>query len=85
MKWFGKRKKKRIVLCPSCKKPTLKPATNVSGWLDATLYRCTNPSCNYVGRFYIEVDIDEIKSQQDDGVKNNSSEKDNEKEVRDES
>jgi len=44
------------MLCPKCKQPTLKQATNISGWLDSSLYKCTDPDCGYVGRLYITID-----------------------------
>jgi hypothetical protein len=49
---------KTVKLCPKCKQATLKPAMNVSGWLAPDLLECTN--CNYVGAFYIEVDVDDL-------------------------
>jgi len=45
-----------IRLCPKCKKPTLKNATNVSGWLAPDMFACKDDKCGYVGRIYIEVD-----------------------------
>ncbi|MHA1294796.1 MAG: hypothetical protein ACTSQJ_19325 [Promethearchaeota archaeon] len=44
----------KIRLCPKCKEPKLKSATNVSGWLAPDLYECTN--CKYIGAFYLEID-----------------------------
>ncbi|MGV9197622.1 MAG: hypothetical protein ACOC44_07365 [Promethearchaeia archaeon] len=44
-----------LKICPKCKKPTLKQATNVSGWLAPEMYECTN--CNYVGALYLEVEL----------------------------
>lgn len=52
---------KEIKICPKCKKPTLKQATNVSGWLDRSVYICKDPSCGYSGRFYIIIDPDELE------------------------
>ena len=49
------------MLCPKCKKPTLRNATNVSGWLTPDLYECSNQDCNYIGRVYIEVDPNDFK------------------------
>ncbi len=43
-----------IRICPNCKKPKLKSAVNVSGWLGAEFFVCTN--CFYTGIFYIVVD-----------------------------
>ncbi|MHA1729844.1 MAG: hypothetical protein ACTSWY_14105 [Promethearchaeota archaeon] len=50
---------KKIRLCPKCRRPTLKSAFNVSGWLANAMFKCTNPECGYVGSLYIEADIDE--------------------------
>jgi len=47
----------KIRLCPKCKKPTLKNATNVSGWLAPDLYKCKDDKCGYVGRIYIELQL----------------------------
>jgi hypothetical protein len=49
---------KTVKLCPKCKQATLKPAMNVSGWLAPNFLECTN--CDYMGAFYIEVDVDEL-------------------------
>ncbi|UCC20897.1 MAG: hypothetical protein JSV62_06355 [Promethearchaeota archaeon] len=46
-----------IRLCPKCKKPKLKNAVNVSGWLAPDMYECVN--CGYVGRFFIEIDTED--------------------------
>jgi len=48
-----------IRICPKCKEPKLKNATNVSGWLTPNLYECT--ACNYVGSFYLEIDPEDFK------------------------
>jgi hypothetical protein len=53
----------RIRLCPKCKKPTLKNAVNVSGWLAPNMFECT--SCNYIGSFYLEIDPDDYDLDQD--------------------
>ena len=50
-----------IRLCPKCKKPTLKNAINVSGWLAPDMYECTDDKCGYFGRIYIEVDPEDYK------------------------
>ncbi|MBN2150044.1 MAG: hypothetical protein JW839_01235 [Candidatus Lokiarchaeota archaeon] len=55
-----KKKVTSIQLCPKCKKPTLVHASNVSGWLDSSSYRCTDADCGYVGRFFIVVNPDEL-------------------------
>ena len=46
----------KIRLCPKCRKPTLKNATNVSGWLAPSMFECTNEKCKYIGYLYIEID-----------------------------
>ena len=51
----------KIILCPKCKKPTLRNATNVSGWLAPDLYECSDNDCSYIGRVYIEVDPNDFK------------------------
>ncbi|MHA1792313.1 MAG: hypothetical protein ACTSVI_06680 [Promethearchaeota archaeon] len=61
-----KKKKREIMVCPKCKKPTLKQATSVSGWLDAALYICSDPNCGYSGRFYITLDPDEMNKKEDE-------------------
>lgn len=53
-----------IRICPNCKKPKLKSATNVSGWLGSDFFECTN--CHYTGRFYIEVDSEDYKLDQEE-------------------
>ncbi|MFO8020524.1 MAG: hypothetical protein R6U96_18015 [Promethearchaeia archaeon] len=59
-------------LCPKCKRPTLRPATNVSGWLAPEMYRCTN--CNYVGHFYVEVESEDYKQFQEEQKKSEKEE-----------
>jgi ssDNA-binding Zn-finger/Zn-ribbon topoisomerase 1 len=70
-----KKKVTDIQLCPKCKKPTLIQASNVSGWLDSSSYRCTDAKCGYVGRFFITVNPDELKKQ-GDGVPEGAAPKD---------
>ncbi len=53
----------RIRLCPQCKKPTLKNAVNVSGWLAPNMFECT--SCKYIGSFYLEIDPEDYELDQD--------------------
>ncbi len=48
---------KTIRICPKCKKPSLKPAYNVSGWLAPDMFRCEE--CGYIGNFYLEVEPEE--------------------------
>lgn len=52
----------KLRLCPKCKNPTLRNAFNVSGWLAPNMYEC---KCGYVGRFYIEVDSEELEEFQE--------------------
>ncbi len=56
----------KIRICPKCKKPKLKNATNVSGWLAPDMYECTE--CNYIGYLYLEVDSEDLKSQSDNEI-----------------
>ena len=49
----------RIRICPKCRKPTLKNAVNVSGWLAPNLFECT--SCNYIGSLFLEIDPKDLK------------------------
>ncbi len=49
----------RIKICPKCKKPTLKNALNVSGWLAPDLYECTN--CKYIGSLFLEIDPKDLE------------------------
>jgi hypothetical protein len=60
-----------IRICPKCKKPTLRNATNVSGWLAPDLYECSNEKCHYTGRFYIEIDSEDFEIDQMDNEENN--------------
>ena len=50
-----------IILCPKCRRPTLRSATNVSGWLAPAMFECSNEKCKYIGYFYIEVDPNDFK------------------------
>ena len=56
---FIKKKKVCIRICPRCKKPTLKNAMNVSGWLAPNIFECT--SCDYIGALYIEIDPKDLE------------------------
>ena len=47
-----------IRICPKCKKPTLKNAVNVSGWLAPNMYECT--SCKYIGHLFLEVNPEDL-------------------------
>jgi len=51
----------KIRICPKCKKPKLKNATNVSGWLAPNIYECTE--CKYIGYLYLEIDSDDFESE----------------------
>jgi ribosomal protein L37AE/L43A len=53
------KKKKMLRICPKCKKPSLRRATNVSGWLAPEQYKCTK--CNYVGALYLEVEKEDYE------------------------
>jgi hypothetical protein len=55
----------KIRLCPKCKKPTLRSAVNVSGWLAPNMYECSDSKCGYVGYIYIEVDSKDFKFNED--------------------
>lgn len=57
-----------IRLCPKCKKPKLKMAVNVSGWLAPDMYECT--ACGYIGRFYIEVDSEDFQLDEEENSLN---------------
>ena len=49
----------KIGLCPKCKKSTLRPALNISGWLAPDMFECKE--CGYRGRFHIIVDSEDYK------------------------
>lgn len=53
----------KIKICPKCRKPKLKSATNVSGWLAPDIFECTE--CKYVGAFYLEVDSEDLELKDD--------------------
>ncbi|MBN1800193.1 MAG: hypothetical protein JW891_01725 [Candidatus Lokiarchaeota archaeon] len=65
----------KIRLCPKCMKPTLKAATNVSGWLAPDMYECRE--CKYIGKFHVIVDSkdyeEEMKKKSND-IKNSHQE-----------
>ncbi|WXG43540.1 MAG: hypothetical protein WED04_05785 [Promethearchaeati archaeon SRVP18_Atabeyarchaeia-1] len=50
---------RKIRVCPFCKKPTLRVADSISGWMTADIYRCD--TCGYRGPVFIEVDLDEFE------------------------
>ncbi|MHA1661326.1 MAG: hypothetical protein ACTSUT_19695 [Promethearchaeota archaeon] len=59
-----------IRICPKCRKPNLRSATNVSGWLAPDIFECTE--CGYIGRFYIEIDSEDFKLEKiNESIKNN--------------
>ncbi|MFX1487634.1 MAG: hypothetical protein ACFFBI_00680 [Promethearchaeota archaeon] len=60
----------KIRICPKCKKPTLKMAMNVSGWLAPDLFECRDKKCGYVGQFYIEIDSEDFELEQEDNEEN---------------
>ena len=62
----------KIRLCPKCKKPKLKSAMNVSGWLAPGMYECRE--CGYVGSLFIEIDPKDFENLKLN-EKNNSNEK----------
>ena len=64
MSLFKRKPKKSVKLCPSCMKPTLSQATSMSGFITPDEYKCTNPECDYCGKFFIEVDLDEMDEEQ---------------------
>jgi len=49
----------KIRICPRCKLPKLRPAVNVSGWLAPDMFECSE--CEYVGRFFIEIDPEDYE------------------------
>jgi len=51
----------RIRICPKCKRPTLKSAVNVSGWLAPNIFECT--SCNYIGYLFVEIDPKDLEEE----------------------
>ncbi len=55
-----------IRICPKCKKPTLKTATNVSGGIAPNIYECKDIKCGYIGSFYIEVDSEDYQLDQEE-------------------
>jgi len=55
----GKPGMKMIRICPMCKKPTLRPADSISGWMTAPILLCSD--CGYRGIVYLEVDADEFE------------------------
>jgi hypothetical protein len=61
----------RIRLCPKCKKPTLKNAVNVSGWLAPDMFECT--SCKYIGPLFLEIDSNDYQVDQNDNNNENNS------------
>jgi len=50
-----------IRFCPKCKRPTLKSAVNVSGWLAPNMFECT--SCNYIGHLFVEIDTKDLEEE----------------------
>lgn len=63
----------KIIICPFCRKPTLRPADSISGWMTADAFACS--TCGYRGHVYIEVDPDEFeKSQKESSTDENEEE-----------
>lgn len=56
---------RKIRLCPKCKKPTLRAATNVSGWLAPDMFECSDEKCGYIGALSIEVDPQDFKLEEE--------------------
>ena len=56
----------KIRLCPKCRKPTLRNATNVSGWLAPEMFECSDEKCGYIGYVSFEVDTEDFKADDDD-------------------
>ena len=50
-----------IRICPKCKRPMLKSAVNVSGWLAPNMFECT--SCNYIGHLFVEIDTNDLEEE----------------------
>jgi hypothetical protein len=60
---------KKIRICPKCKKPSLKQAMNVSGWLAPEMYECTE--CGYIGSLFLEIDPEDYKLEKSEDKKKN--------------
>ena len=59
MPLFRRKPKNTVKLCPTCMKPSLKQASNISGFMTPDNYECLNKECKYVV-FYVEMDLDEV-------------------------
>ena len=59
-----------IRICPKCKEPKLKNASNISGWLAPNMVECTK--CGYIGYFFIEIDSEDFELDEEDNVNSNS-------------
>ncbi|MBY9003730.1 MAG: hypothetical protein KGD73_07135 [Candidatus Lokiarchaeota archaeon] len=55
---------KKLRICPKCKKPKLRTALNVSGWLTPNYFECMN--CGYLGALYLEIDPNELVSENEE-------------------
>lgn len=64
MPLFRRKPKNTVKLCPTCMKPSLKQASNISGFMTPDNYECLNKECKYVGSFYVEMDLDEVDEEQ---------------------
>ena len=51
----------KLRICPKCKRPKLKSALNVSGWLSPNYFECRN--CGYLGSLYLEIYPDDIQTE----------------------
>jgi hypothetical protein len=54
-----KKERRRIRICPRCKNSSLRPFKGVSGWFTPPRFECSE--CDYVGRFFIEIDPNDFK------------------------
>ncbi len=57
-----------IRICPKCKKPALKTANSISGWMAPDLLECRE--CHYTGRFYIMMDSEDYKLMEEENKPN---------------
>ena len=50
---------KNVRICPKCRSAKVRHLSNVSGWLAPGMYECLE--CGHNGRFFVLVDLDELK------------------------
>lgn len=55
----AKKSPRKIRVCPFCKRPTLRAADSISGWMTAEILKCD--TCGYRGAVFIEVDPGELE------------------------